>query len=84
MKAEIIIYPRPVILDPQGKAVCDSLGRLGFDQVKDVRVGKSISLELSTRSVEKAREMIEDICQKLLVNPLMEDYEIKLEGKPSA
>jgi phosphoribosylformylglycinamidine synthase len=53
MRAKIIVYPRREILDPQGKAICDALHRVGFEQVKDVRAGKSFRSS-STRPTRRA------------------------------
>ena len=50
MKARVIVYPREEILDPQGQAICEALGRVGFDEVEEVRAGKSFDIELKARS----------------------------------
>ncbi len=78
MRARVTVYPRPQILDPQGKAIRDALARAGFAQVEEVRAGKSFDIELSTNDEAAARSLLEEMSQKLLANPLVEDYEIAL------
>lgn len=74
MKARILIRPKEGILDPQGKAVERALPALGFDSVRDVRVGRLVELE-----ADDAIHLV-DLCEKLLANPLIEDYEIQEIG----
>jgi len=73
-KAEIDVMPLKEILDPQGKAVLLGLGHLGISQVKDVRVGKHLQVQLEAETEQEAKEKIELACQKLLANPIMESY----------
>ena len=70
MRARVLIRPKNGILDPQGKAVERALPALGFDGVSHVRVGRLVELEAD----DAAR--LPDLCEKLLANPLIEDYEI--------
>lgn len=71
MKARVLIRPKEGILDPQGKAVERALPALGFDGISHVRVGRMVELE----AVDSAQ--LPDLCEKLLANPLIEDYEIE-------
>ncbi len=71
MKARVLIRPKEGILDPQGKAVERALPALGFDGVSHVRVGRLVELE-----AEDGADL-ESLCEKLLANPLIEDYEIQ-------
>jgi len=80
VKAIVTVYPRREILDPQGKAIRDALGRIGFSGVEDVRAGKSFEIELAGDDREAAGRMLEEMCQRLLANPVVEDYEIDLDG----
>lgn len=80
MKARVIVRPRPEILDPQGKAICETLGKIGFSQVLAVRAGKSFDLELDTEDPKVAGELLDAICQKLLANPLIESYDVAVEA----
>lgn len=86
MRARITVYPRREILDPQGKAIKSALAGLGFDQVEDVRAGKSFEVELADADRALARDALEAMCRKLLANTVTEDYEIELDGtaKPAA
>lgn len=79
MKATILVRPKPGILDPQGEAVQSSLRRLGF-HVDDARVGRVIDLELTDGDEGAARAELERACEQLLANPLIESYEIALDG----
>lgn len=74
-KAEVNIMPLKELLDPQGKAVLSGLKHLNMSQVKDVRVGKRITLELEAANDHAAKEMVDEACKKLLANPVMEHYE---------
>jgi phosphoribosylformylglycinamidine synthase len=69
---------RQNVLDPQGKAVRDALGTLGFSEVKDVRIGKYMELELATEDRAEAEARIREMCEKLLANPVIEDYRFEL------
>jgi phosphoribosylformylglycinamidine synthase PurS subunit len=71
MKARVLIRPKEGILDPQGKAVERALPALGFEDVSHVRVGRMVELE-----TEDPGE-IPALCEKLLANPLIEDFEIE-------
>jgi phosphoribosylformylglycinamidine synthase len=70
------IVPRRGILDPQGKAVADALGSLGFSEVKGAHVGRHIILDVDAASASDADAMTRKMCQKLLANPVTEDFEI--------
>ena len=76
MKAKIKITLKKGILDPQGKAIEHALGSLGFSGVGDVRQGKYIELEIASPDKVAARSQIEAMCQKLLANTVIENYEI--------
>jgi phosphoribosylformylglycinamidine synthase PurS subunit len=66
------------LLDPQGKAVQAGLKNLGFIGVKDVRIGKHITLQIDADSEEEAKQLADDASKKLLANPVMEFYEIEM------
>lgn len=70
------IVPRRGILDPQGKTVADALHTLGFSTVRDVHVGRHVVVELDARDKEAAEQSTRDMCERLLANPVTEDYEI--------
>jgi phosphoribosylformylglycinamidine synthase PurS subunit len=73
VKAKVLIRPKEGILDPQGKAVERALPALGFEGVHDVRVGRLVELETDDPS------KLDALCEKLLANPLIEDFEVELE-----
>ena len=83
IKARVTIYPRPEILDPQGKAIAGALARLGFDRVVDVRAGKSFEIELEEGKVPAEAELTR-MCEQLLANTLIEDFSIELLDGGSA
>jgi len=72
MKARVLIRPKEGILDPQGQAVQRALAALGFDGVGEVHVGRLVELEVEDHS------RVAEMCEKLLTNPLIEDYEIQI------
>lgn len=75
-RCAVHIVPRRGILDPQGKAVADALHSLGFGDVGDVRVGRYVVVETAAASEEAARDAVKAMCEKLLANPVTEDYDI--------
>ena len=75
-RCAIHIVPRRGILDPQGKAVADALHSLGFAAVGDVRVGRYVIVETEAPSADEARQAVRIMCDKLLANPVTEDYDI--------
>ena len=79
MRATVLVRPKPGILDPQGEAVQSSLRHLGFP-VDSARVGRVVDLELDASEPAAAREEVERMCRQLLANPLIESFEIELEG----
>ncbi len=78
---EVLVTPRPGLLDPQGKAIHHALVSLGYDAVQDVRVGKAIYLEVAAASAEEAEGQVEDACRKLLANPVTEDFRVTAEER---
>ena len=75
-KVALHIVPRRGLLDPQGKAVADALQTLGFKSVKDVHVGRHVIVELSASDKAAAEKEARAMCEKLLANPVTEDFEI--------
>ena len=80
MKATVLVRPKGGILDPQGEAVRGSLRKLGFD-VGGARVGRLVDLEVDAATPHEARAQVERMCQQLLANPLIESFEIEVEGE---
>jgi phosphoribosylformylglycinamidine synthase len=75
--AEVAVTLKPVVNDPQGLVVRDGLRQLGFSQVRSARVGKVIALELEASSEDEARAAVVEMCEKLLRNPVIEDFHIE-------
>ena len=78
MKATVLVRPKTGILDPQGKAVENSLRHLGFD-VDEARVGRVIDLDVTASTPDEARAAVGLMCEQLLANSLIESYEISLD-----
>lgn len=78
MKATIHITLKNGVLDPQGKAIENALGALGFGGVDGVRQGKLIEVELQESNSDTARAQLTDMCEKLLANTVIENYDIQL------
>jgi phosphoribosylformylglycinamidine synthase subunit PurS len=79
MRATVLVRPKEGILDPQGAAVESALEHLGF-AVSGARVGKVVDLEVDAADEAEARMQVEQMCERLLANPLIESYEIELHG----
>ena len=79
MKARVHISFKNGVLDPQGRAIGLTLKNLGFDGVVGVRQGKLIEIELTETDIEKARNSVSEMCEQLLANTVIENYEIVLE-----
>ena len=78
MQAKILVRLKEGVLDPQGEAAAQALRRLGFEGVGSVRIGREITVELDETDPARAREMLERMCEALLVNSVVETYEINL------
>ena len=79
-KATISITLRPSILDPEGKTVHHALTNLGYDQIDRVRMGKRAEVWIDEDDKEEARRVAEEACEKLLANPVTENFEIHLQA----
>ncbi len=77
--AEINVMPLKALLDPQGKAVLQSMNNIGYKTVNDVRIGKHITIELEAKTKKEAETNIEDACKKMLTNPIMESFEFTVK-----
>jgi phosphoribosylformylglycinamidine synthase len=78
-KAHIDIMPLEALLDPQGKAVSNSMGNLGLNEITNVRIGKHITLFVDAKDEKLAETKVDEACKKLLVNQVMEHYSFHLE-----
>ncbi len=78
-KANIDIMPLEALLDPQGKAVSQSMGNVGLGEITNVRIGKHITLFVEADSKDVASSKVDEACKKLLANQIMESYSFELE-----
>ncbi len=78
MKAIVNVYLKEGVLDPQGKATRHALESMNFKGVKNVRIGKQIIIELDTNNKDEARKEVEEMCETLLANTVIEDYTIEI------
>ena len=76
MKVKAIVTLKNDVLDPQGKAIQQTLNGMNFADVKEVRQGKYFEIEVDNKDEAKSKEKVEDMCKKLLANLVIEDYKI--------
>jgi phosphoribosylformylglycinamidine synthase len=76
VKALVHVTLKPDVLDPQGKAIQHACASLGYDAVEDVRQGKLFEVRLAASDEAGARSLLEELCRKLLANPVIEDYTV--------
>lgn len=76
-RVPVQIVPRPGILDPQGAAVAGALRTLGFNTVTDIRVGRFVTVDVDAESVAAAAAEVKRMCEKLLANPVIEDFALE-------
>ena len=79
---KITVTLRKSILDPQGKAIEHAVATLGYNQVSQVRTGKLIELKVDCATKDEADRVTNELCKKLLANPVMEDYSYTIEETP--
>ena len=73
-QAQINITPLKSLLDPQGKAVSQSMQNINLKEITNVRIGKHITLNVNAKNIKEAEKIVEIACKKLLANPIMEEY----------
>ena len=76
MKVKVIVTLKSGVLDPQGKAIQQTLNGMGFANVKEVRQGKYFDIDIDESDEQKAKQSAEEICKKLLANQVIEDFKI--------
>tara|TARA_A100001015_G_scaffold180636_1_gene201016 strand:- start:643 stop:876 length:234 start_codon:yes stop_codon:yes gene_type:complete len=76
MKIKVIVTLKNGVLDPQGKAIQQTLNGMGFSNVEDVRQGKYFEVEVNEKDEDKAKSKVEEMCKKLLANLVIEDFKI--------
>ena len=80
-KVKVEVKLKPVVLDPQGKSVLSALRNLGFGEVEDARIGKLIELTIKDGDAGNVEERATEMCRKLLSNPVIENFDVKVEEK---
>ena len=78
--AKIYITLKPTVNDPQGLTIKGALHNLSFTAVEDVRAGKYIEVRIAEKDINTARRQVDDMCRKLLANPVIENYRFELEA----
>jgi len=77
--AKVYITLKPTVNDPQGLTIKGALHNLGFTSVEDVRAGKYIEVRIKDNNLAKAKEQVNEMCRKLLANPVIEKYSFEIE-----
>lgn len=80
---QVRVTPRPGILDPEGETIGRALSSLGYDGVTDVRAGRLITLSLEADSADDARAAASEMCERLIANPIIEDFAVRVD-EPAA
>jgi phosphoribosylformylglycinamidine synthase PurS subunit len=83
MRVRVLVRLKPGIMDVQGTAIQRALAGLGFTDVGDLRIGKVIELEVAGDSMPAVRSRVDEMCRKLLVNPILEHYSVEDLGDPA-
>ena len=78
MKVRVTVLVKKGVLDPQGKTILGSLHQLGYKEVSDVKAGKVLELSLPKMGKAQMEKKVKEMCDKLLANPIIEDYEIEV------
>ena len=81
-QASVLVSLRPSVLDPAGEAAKSAANRLGVDGIKKLRIGKAVSLELNAPDESEARRRVEILADRLLSNPVIEDWSLELKSVP--
>lgn len=79
LKAEIYITLKKTVADPQGLTIKHALDSLGYKEVEEVRIGKLVTVRLNINDKKEAEQRLNEMCKKLLANPIIEDYSSKIE-----
>lgn len=80
MKVKVTVMPKQSVLDPQGVAVRDAIHHHGMPQVKNVRIGKFLEIEVEGAAGDQTQEKLHELCRDLLSNPVIEDYQLSVEA----
>jgi phosphoribosylformylglycinamidine synthase PurS subunit len=75
---KVYTFPKIGVLDPQGSAIKATVTSLGFEHVKDVQTGKYFEVKIDICDIEKTKEIVKELCQGVLANPVIEDYKFEI------
>ena len=78
MKARVYVTLKSGVLDPQGQAVGRTLARMGFEEVRDVRIGKYVEVDVAGEDAARVRARLEEMCRKLIANTVIEDFRVEV------
>ena len=81
---EVRITPRGGILDPEGETIARALGNLGYEGIGAVRAGRLVRMDVESASEDEARAVVEKMCEELIANPVIEDYQVRVLRAESA
>jgi phosphoribosylformylglycinamidine synthase len=81
MRVKVFVTPKEGVLDPQGHAIESSLHSMGYSGVTEVRMGKYLEFNFDTSSQDEAESRIREMCEKLLANPVIEDYRFEIQNQ---
>lgn len=79
LEAEIYITLKKTVADPQGLTIKHALESLGYNQAEEVRIGKLVTIKLKIKDKKEAEEKVDEMCRRLLANPIIEDYRFKIK-----
>ena len=79
LKVNVYITLKKTVSDPQGLTIKHALESLGYQNLEEVRIGKLITIKLNSKDKEEAKQKVNEMCQKLLANPIIEDYSLKIK-----
>jgi len=80
MRARVYVTLKPGVLDPQGQAVGKTLGRLGYEEVQSVRIGKYVEVDVDASDAAAAKKRVEEMCDRLIANTVIENYRVEIES----
>ncbi|MFN2463573.1 MAG: phosphoribosylformylglycinamidine synthase subunit PurS [Candidatus Dormibacteria bacterium] len=83
-RAEVHVVLKPLVNDPAGLVIRDGLNHIGFNEVASVRAGKYITIQLEAQDLTEARGRVEEMCRKLLSNPVIEEYRFEIQEGAAA
>ena len=81
MRTRVFVTLKPSVFDPQGRTIVEALGSMGYGAVRDVRQGKYFELDVAAETPEAARALATEVADRLLANPVIESYQVEVDGE---